>query len=107
MFNSYYKVVGGNKVKGEIDTSGSKNASFPLLASMLLFQGTMTYINIPDIIDIKIMIGILKALGVTIKSVQGKKIEFFIPEKVNYVIPEWLGSQIKRRTVFDWSTFVP
>ena len=50
-----YIVNGGEKVEGEIKSSGSKNSSLPILAATILNKGTTVLKNVPDIHDTKIM----------------------------------------------------
>lgn len=58
-----YLIEGGNSLSGELKISGSKNASLPVLAATLLYDGVVELTNCPDIHDIKIMLDILRKLG--------------------------------------------
>ena len=57
------RIHGGNKLKGEITISGSKNAALPLLALTTLAGAPCTIHNVPHLEDINNMIKILKHLG--------------------------------------------
>ena len=57
------EVEGINGLKGNIQISGSKNSSLPILASSLLIDDEMVISNVPNLSDIKFMIKILKSLG--------------------------------------------
>ena len=46
-------VEGGQKLVGEIQISGAKNAALPLLASGLLASGPSTFKNVPQLQDVK------------------------------------------------------
>ena len=48
-------VEGGQKLVGEIQISGAKNAALPLLASGLLTSGPSTFKNVPQLQDVKTM----------------------------------------------------
>ena len=61
------EVFGANKLKGQIDISGSKNASLPILAASLLSSKKIYLKNIPKVKDIETMINLLKSLGSIIK----------------------------------------
>ena len=63
-----YIIEGGRKLEGEIDVSGSKNASLPILASTILNAGTTKLYNVPEIRDTKITQEILKFLGCKVKK---------------------------------------
>ena len=51
-----YIVNGGEKIEGEIESSGSKNSSLPILAATILNKGKTVLKNVPDIHDTKIML---------------------------------------------------
>ena len=61
------EVLGANKLKGQINISGSKNASLPILASTLLSSKKVYLNNLPKVKDIETMINLLKSLGSKIK----------------------------------------
>ena len=61
-------INGSQKLKGEVQISGSKNAALPLLASSLLCDGWNTYHNIPDLVDIKTIKKLLGNLGAAIEG---------------------------------------
>ena len=49
---SSFIIEGGEKLKGEVKISGSKNASLPIIAASILNSGKTKLYNIPDIHDI-------------------------------------------------------
>jgi UDP-N-acetylglucosamine 1-carboxyvinyltransferase len=59
----FYEIDGGYILRGEIDVSGSKNATLPIIAAALLNEGISVIKNVPDIRDVKMMCSILKTLG--------------------------------------------
>ena len=61
------EVFGANKLKGQINISGSKNASLPILAATLLSTKKLYLKNLPKVKDIKTMIDLLQSLGSKIK----------------------------------------
>jgi UDP-N-acetylglucosamine 1-carboxyvinyltransferase len=56
-------VKGGNKLIGEVEVSGAKNAALPILASALLADGEHTYRNVPELADVNTMIKVLRTMG--------------------------------------------
>ena len=58
-----YIINGGKRLHGEIDISGSKNASLPILAATIISGKTTKLYNVPDIEDVKTTLDILKKLG--------------------------------------------
>ena len=61
------EVFGGNKLKGQIKISGSKNASLPILAATLLSNNKIILKNLPKVGDIETMLTLLQSLGSKIK----------------------------------------
>ena len=61
------EVFGANKLKGEINISGSKNASLPILAATLLTNKKVYLDNLPKVKDIETMINLLQSLGSKIR----------------------------------------
>ena len=61
------EVFGANKLKGQVEISGSKNASLPILAATLLSNKKVYLKNLPRVKDIETMINLLQSLGSKIK----------------------------------------
>jgi UDP-N-acetylglucosamine 1-carboxyvinyltransferase len=61
------EVFGANKLKGQVNISGSKNASLPILAATLLSQKKVYLKNLPKVRDIETMINLLQSLGSRIR----------------------------------------
>lgn len=59
-------VRGGNRLTGEVEVSGSKNATLPLLASAILTSKKSHFSNVPDLVDIKTMLNLLNSLGLEV-----------------------------------------
>ena len=64
------EVFGANKLKGEINISGSKNASLPILAATLLTNKKVYLDNLPKVKDIETMINLLRSLGSKTKFIK-------------------------------------
>lgn len=60
-------VVYKSRLSGEVKVSGSKNTALPVMAATLLTDEDCLIRNVPDLKDIKTMIGILEGLGKKIK----------------------------------------
>jgi UDP-N-acetylglucosamine 1-carboxyvinyltransferase len=68
------EVLGANKLKGQINISGSKNASLPILAATLLSKKKVYLKNLPRVKDIETMLVLLESLGSKIKKIKGKTV---------------------------------
>lgn len=60
------EVNGGNKLEGEVEISGAKNSSLPILISSLLTDQPLMLHNIPHLNDVTSMITLLRELNVDI-----------------------------------------
>lgn len=56
-------IVGGTRLKGEVNISGAKNAALPIMAATLLTEEECIIENVPGLRDIFTMSKILRALG--------------------------------------------
>lgn len=59
-----FEVIGGKKLKGDLIPQGAKNEALQVICAVLLTPETVTISNIPDILDVRLLIGILEDLGV-------------------------------------------
>ena len=76
------EIIGGKKLLGSINISGSKNATLPILAASILSKKT-TLKNVPFVKDIRTMPSLLISLGSEIKSnVKKKTIEIKNPNEL-------------------------
>ena len=96
---SEYIITGGKRAEGEIEISGSKNASLPIIAATILNGGTTTLYNVPDIHDTQMMFEILKKIGGKVNKKANKVI--IDTSKINkYEIPEELMRQMRSSVIF-------
>jgi len=61
-------VEGGRPLAGKVKISGAKNAALPMLISSLLADGTSTFTNVPDLMDIKSTSLLLSHLGAHVET---------------------------------------
>ena len=61
-------VEGGRPLAGMVKISGAKNAALPMLISSLLADGTSTFTNVPDLMDIKSTSLLLSHLGAQVET---------------------------------------
>ncbi|MFM9949334.1 MAG: UDP-N-acetylglucosamine 1-carboxyvinyltransferase [Saprospiraceae bacterium] len=65
-----FEVIGGKQLKGEIIAQGAKNEALQVISAVLLTSDEVTISNIPDILDVRLLIELLKGLGVTVNRLQ-------------------------------------
>lgn len=61
-----FEVSGGKRLKGEITPQGAKNEALQIISAVLLTSEEVTIRNIPDILDVNLLIELLGDLGVKI-----------------------------------------
>jgi UDP-N-acetylglucosamine 1-carboxyvinyltransferase len=59
-----FEVRGGKKLSGEITPQGAKNEALQIISAVLLTADEVTIKNIPDIIDVNLLIELLADMGV-------------------------------------------
>lgn len=67
-----FVIEGGHKLKGEITPQGAKNEVLQIICAVLLTSETVTVHNIPDIIDVNMLITMLGKLGVKVGKLPTK-----------------------------------
>ena len=73
---SSFIIEGGRKLSGEIEPQGAKNEAIQILCAVLLSPEKITINNLPDIVDINILIDILSDLGVKIQKLNTSSYTF-------------------------------
>lgn len=61
-----YMIKGGNKLYGEVEISGAKNAALAILPAAILADSPCRIENIPDISDVKTILHIMEEMGVSV-----------------------------------------
>ncbi|MDR3111547.1 MAG: UDP-N-acetylglucosamine 1-carboxyvinyltransferase [Elusimicrobiota bacterium] len=79
-------IKGGKKLSGEVEISGSKNSSLPILFASLLTDEPCEIKNVPSLADVDTTINFLNFIGKkTIKT--GNTVNTFVSKKYKHVAP--------------------
>ena len=62
-----FEVRGGKKLQGELTPQGAKNEALQILSAVLLTNEKVTIKNIPDIVDVNLLIELLQDMGVQVQ----------------------------------------
>jgi len=73
---SSFIIEGGRRLSGEIEPQGAKNEALQILCAVLLSPEKITINNLPDIVDINILIDLLSDLGVKIQKLSSSSYTF-------------------------------
>jgi len=66
-----FEVVGGKKLSGTVEASGSKNAALPILFATLLSPGKIKLGKVPKLHDIKTTLSLLEGVGAKVERAGG------------------------------------
>src|SRR5580692_3244466 len=88
-----FEVRGGKKLQGEIIPQGAKNEALQIISAVLLTPEKVTITNIPDILDVNLLIELLGELGVKINRESRHTCTFQADE----VDVDFLGSEAFRK----------
>lgn len=87
-------VTGGNRLTGEVNISGAKNAVLPILAATVIGGNESTIFNVPNLRDVEVMEKILISLGCRVKRMD--KMMWVDSKPLNSVkIPEELVREMR------------
>ncbi len=65
-----FEITGGHRLSGTITPQGAKNEALQVLCTCLLTAEPVTFYNVPDIIDVNLLIELLEAMQVTVTRPQ-------------------------------------
>ena len=65
----YLKIEKSDNLHGSVDISGAKNAALPLIAATILSKNDAVLENLPDVVDVKVLIKLLMMLGANSKEI--------------------------------------
>jgi UDP-N-acetylglucosamine 1-carboxyvinyltransferase len=90
---SSFEVTGGKKLLGEIHPQGAKNEALQIISAVLLTPEKITVSNIPDILDVNLLIELLDEMGVSVHRPARGTCVF----QANNVNTDFLRSEIYRK----------
>jgi UDP-N-acetylglucosamine 1-carboxyvinyltransferase len=71
-----FEVIGGKKLSGSIVPQGAKNEALQILSAVLLTEETVTIGNIPNILDVNLLIELLHDMGVQVDQINAHTYNF-------------------------------
>ncbi|MBI2684636.1 MAG: UDP-N-acetylglucosamine 1-carboxyvinyltransferase [Actinobacteria bacterium] len=92
-----FRIEGGYALSGAIVPAGNKNAALPILAACLLTAEPVVLENVPDIVDVRVMLDILRALGVDVEYDTGDRhtVRVHAADVISNAIPVDLARQLR------------
>jgi UDP-N-acetylglucosamine 1-carboxyvinyltransferase len=65
-----FRVEGSKTLKGVIEPQGAKNEALQILCAVMLTADKVTVSNVPEILDVMLLIDLLKGLGVKVEKIE-------------------------------------
>ncbi len=90
-------IKGQTRLEGEVKISGSKNAALAILAATILVPGKTVVRNVPDLLDVKTIIRVLRALGLRAEYSRSQEntVEVWNNNSVKHVAPYELVTRMR------------
>ncbi len=88
-------IHGGNRLSGEVEISGAKNAAVAIIPATLLAQDVCRIENIPNISDVTCMVRILSRMGAQVKYINKHTLEINTKTVNSYIIPHEMTKQLR------------
>ena len=88
-------ITGGQRLTGEVNISGAKNAVVAILPATILAEDVCRIENIPNISDVSSMINILNIMGAHIKYINSNTVEIDTRHITSYVVEHELSKQLR------------
>lgn len=84
MILPYFRIVGGNRLRGTMRVAGSKNAALPIMAAAILCEGEVILHDVPNIADIRSLGELLTKLGVEVSRRPDGALRLFVRDEMNF-----------------------
>lgn len=95
-----YIINGGNRLEGEVEVSGAKNAAVAILPAVVLSDGICRIENIPNIADVASSLEILAHLGARVRRINKNTVEIDPRGVSPVVVPHDLARQMRASYYF-------
>ncbi len=71
-----FRITGCNKLKGEVNISGAKNAALPIITATLLTDEPVVLHNVPDVRDVSTMCKLVGKMGTEVERIDDNSYRF-------------------------------
>ena len=85
-----YRIRGGNRLHGEVEISGAKNAAVAIIPAALMVNGKCRIENLPQISDTEALLLILESLGARVERIDHSTVE------IDTTNATWMGADYDR-----------
>lgn len=95
-----FVIEGGKTLRGSIRPSGSKNEALPVLAACLLTAEPVILKNVPDIVDVRVMLEVLATLGTEVERLAPDTWRLTTPKVTTPTLDAALCTRIRASILF-------
>ncbi len=95
-----FRVTGGNRLHGEVEISGAKNAAVAILPAVVLAEDVCVIENLPNISDVVLTLEILESLGATIRRIDSSTVEIDPRTISSHTVPTNLANRMRASYYF-------
>lgn len=88
-------IHGGNRLMGEVEIGGAKNAAVAIIPATLLAQDVCRIENVPNISDMACMFKILSQMGAQVKYINKHTVEINTKTVNSYIVPHEMTKQLR------------
>jgi len=93
---SKWIIEGGIPLAGTIQASGSKNSALPILAATILLKGESVISNVPNLIDVRVMLKMLNELGLRAEfDIKKNQVAVWNTKKIRHIAPYELVTSMR------------
>lgn len=94
------KIIGGNKLRGNITPVPNKNSIVAAIPASLLTDEDVIYKNIPETTDVKILFEILRGIGAQVDDKNYKKVTINCSKVDKFAIDQEMGNRLRASILF-------
>ncbi len=91
-----YVINGGNKLYGEVEISGAKNAAVAIIPAAIIVKGVCRIENIPEISDTDTLLKILRFMGCEVRMISRGTVEIDSTHVQMDILPEEMFELTRR-----------
>jgi UDP-N-acetylglucosamine 1-carboxyvinyltransferase len=95
-----FVIEGGVPLSGRITPSGNKNEALPAIAAAMLTPDPVELDNIPDIVDVRVMLEICRALGSEVEWIGSNRVRIHTPKLKTTLVPVELARRVRASILF-------
>ena len=82
---SFFEIEGGHLLSGSITPQGAKNEALEVISAVLLTEEEVRFRNVPEILDVKNLIELLRRMGVSVQRMGKGEYSFRAEKRMRFI----------------------